>query len=121
MSSTCNGVVAAVMMLGSWVSSAANRVVTVPMELRGHFPVVTVNINGIDVPLTFGSGNAAAIALSQAALDRVKAVPSGQTSRTMDLKGNIFETRKFKTARLEIGGVVFTDVVANLEPWCLLA
>ena len=61
--------------------AAADRPVVVPIKLLGSFPVVTVNIDGNDVPLVFDSGNPGSVALTQAVIDRVKAVPTGETSK----------------------------------------
>jgi hypothetical protein len=100
---------------GSWSSSAADSPVVVPIKLLGNFPVVTVNIDGNDVPLVFDSGNSGSVALTQAVIDRVKALPIGETFRAMDAKGNVIEHPKFKIPRLQIGTVVFTDIIGELD------
>jgi hypothetical protein len=105
----------AVTMIGWYGSVTAGPAVVVPITLKSHFPILTANINGHDVPLIFDSGNAATIAISQAVVDRVHAMPSGQTSRTMDIKGNVFENPKFTIARLQIGSAVFTNIVVDLD------
>jgi hypothetical protein len=98
-----------------WSSSAADSPVVVPIKLLGNFPVVTVNIDGNDVPLVFDSGNSGSVALTQAVIDRVKALPIGETFRAMDAKGNVIEHPKFKIPRLQIGTVVFTDIIGELD------
>ena len=95
--------------------AAADRPVVVPIKLLGSFPVVTVNIDGNDVPLVFDSGNPGSVALTQAVIDRVKAVPTGETSKGMDAKGNVIEYPKFKIPRLQIGSATFTNVIAELN------
>ena len=100
---------------GSWSSAAADRPVVVPIRLLGNFPVVIVNIDGNDVPLVFDSGNSGSVALTQAAIDRVKALPTGETSKGMDPKGNTLDYPKFKIPRLQIGTAVFTDVIGELD------
>ena len=102
-------------MFGGWCSAAADRPVVVPIRLLGRFPVVTANIGGSDVPLIFDSGNSGSVALTQAAIDRVKALPTGETSREMDAKGNVLEHPKFTIPRLQIGTAVFTDVIGDLD------
>src|SRR6266404_5368620 len=104
-----------VTVFGSWSSAAADRPVVVPIRLLGNFPVVIVNIGGNDVPLVFASGNSGSVALTQAVIDRVKALPTGETSKGMDPKGNVIEYPKFKSPRLQIGSAVFTDVIAELD------
>jgi hypothetical protein len=94
---------------------AADGPVVVPIKLLGNFPVVTVNIDGNDVPLVFDSGNPGSVALTQAVIGRVKAVPTGETSKGMDAKGNVIEYPKFKIPRLQIGSATFTDVIAELD------
>jgi hypothetical protein len=104
-----------VTVFGSWRSAAADRPVVVPIRLSGNFPVVIVNIGGNDVPLVFDSGNSGSVALTQAVIDRVKALPTGETSKGMDPKGNVIEYPEFKIPRLQIGSAVFTDVIAELD------
>ncbi len=95
--------------------AAADRPVIVPITLLGHFPVVDVNIDGIDVPLVFDSGNSASVALSQAVLDHVKASPTGESSRGVDAQGNVLVYPKYSIGRVQIGAAIFTDVVAQLD------
>jgi hypothetical protein len=104
-----------VTVFGSWSSAAADRPVVVPIRLLGNFPVVIVNIGDNDVPLVFDSGNSGSVALTQAVIDRVKALPTGETFKGMDPKGNVIEYPKFKIPRLQIGSAVFTDVIAELD------
>jgi hypothetical protein len=94
---------------------AADRPVVVPIRLLGHFAVVAVNIDGSEVPLVLDSGNPVSIALTQEAIDRVKALPTGETSRGMDAKGNVIQYPKFKIHRIQIGTAVFTDVIGELD------
>ncbi len=96
-------------------SASADPPVVVPITLQRNFPLVTVSIDGNDLALVFDSGNSGSAALTRAAIDRIKALPSGETSRSMDLKGNILEYPKFKIPRLQIGTAVFTDVIVELD------
>jgi hypothetical protein len=95
--------------------AAADRPIVVPITLLGNSAVVTVNIDGNDVPLVFDSGSSGSVALTQAVIDRVKALPTGETSRGMDAKGNVITYPKFKIPRLQIGTAVFTDVIGELD------
>ncbi len=94
---------------------AADRSVVVPITLLGHFPVVSANIGGIDVPLVFDSGNSASVALTQAVLDRVNATPTGESSRGVDAQGNVLVIPKYSIGRIQIGAAIFTDVLAQLD------
>ncbi len=104
-----------VTMFGCVTNAAANRPIVVPIRLLGNLPVVIVNIDGNDVPLVFDSGNSGSIALTQAAIDRVGALPIGETSRGMDAKGNTLVYTKFKIPRLQIGAATITDVIGELD------
>jgi Aspartyl protease len=95
--------------------AAAERPILVPITLLGNSAIVTVKIDGNDVPLVFDSGSSASVSLTQAAIDRVKALPTGETSRGMDAKGNVIKYPKFKIHRLQIGTAAFTDVIGELD------
>jgi len=95
--------------------AAAERPIVVPIKLLGNSAFVSVNIDGNDVPLIFDSGSSGSIALTQAAIDRVKAQPIGETSRAMDAKGNVLQYPKFKIHRIQIGAAVFNDVIGELD------
>ncbi len=95
--------------------AAADRPVVLPIKLLGNFPVVNVTIEGKNVPLVFDSGNSGSVALTQAVLDAVKAIPTGQTSRGIDPKGNLITYPKYIVHRLQIGTAIFTEVLAELD------
>jgi Aspartyl protease len=95
--------------------AAADRPITVPIQLRDHFPVLTADIDGNTVSLVFDSGNSVTIALTQALIDRVKALPTGEFSSGMDAKGNVIKYPRFTIPHLQIGSAVFTDVIAELD------
>lgn len=101
--------------LSSIVCIAADRPIVVPIKLLGHFPVLIADIDGNAVPLQFDSGNSGSVALTQAVIDRVKALPTGEFSKGMDAKGNVIRYPKFKIPRLRIGTAVFTDVIGELD------
>ena len=95
--------------------AAADRPVVVPIRLVGNFAVVTANIDGSEVPLVFDSGSSVSVSLTQAVIDRVKALPTGETSGGMDAKGNVLKYPKFKFHRIRVGTAVFTDVIGELD------
>lgn len=86
---------------------------TVPMQLLGNFPVITAQIDGIGVPLVFDLPDESAVALKQTVIDRVKTSPAGETHRALDAMGNVIQSGTFKLRRLQIGNVVFTDVIGR--------
>ena len=98
------------LVLGS-TAAGAERAVTVPIQILGNFPVVNATIEGNTVPLIFDLGDDSALVLSQAVIDRVKAMPTGETQRMKDLEGHVIQSPKFKIPRLQIGDALFTDVV----------
>jgi hypothetical protein len=79
---------------------------TVPMQLLGNFP-------GVEVPLAFDLGDKEALVLRQSVIDRVKTVPTGETHGAKDAMGNVIRFQTFKLPRLQIGDIVFTDVVGR--------
>jgi hypothetical protein len=119
MKGRANGESSALLALAMAVTSsgcaAADRPTVVPISLQGNFAVVTVNIDGNDVRLVFDSGDSVSVALSQAVLDRIKATPSGETSKGMDPKGNLIEYHKYNLRRIQIGAAIFTDVIGELD------
>jgi hypothetical protein len=95
--------------------AASDRPIVVPIKLLGNFAVVTANIDGSDVPLVFDSGSSASVSLTQEVIDRVKALPTGESSRGMDAKGNVIQYPKFKIHRIQMATAVFTDVIGELD------
>lgn len=94
---------------------SADESTTVPIQIRGNFPVVNVKIDGMDVPLTFDLGNTTALVLSQKILDRVKTLPIDEIDRSSDVQGNVIQSAKFKLSLLQIGSARFTDVIGRLD------
>jgi hypothetical protein len=86
---------------------------TVPMQLLGNFPVITVKIEGNDVPLTFDLGDASALVLQQSVIDQLKTIPASETHRAKDVMGNVSHSVMFKVPRVQIGSAVFTDVTGR--------
>jgi hypothetical protein len=86
---------------------------TVPMQLRGNYPVIIAQIDGIDVPLVFDLPDESALALSQTVIDRIRTSPAGETHRARDAMGNVIQSGTFKVPRLQIGDAVFTDVIGR--------
>ena len=111
----CKSAAFLAMLMIAFGCAAADRPVIVPMKLLGNFPVVNVTIDGNDVPLVVDLGNSGSVALTQAVIDRVQAMPTGETSRGIDPKGNVIEYPKFRIPRLQIATAVFTDVIGELD------
>jgi hypothetical protein len=109
----CKSAAFLAMLMIAFGCAAADRPVIVPMKLLGNFPNVT--IDGNDVPLVVDLGNSGSVALTQAVIDRVQAMPTGETSRGIDPKGNVIEYPKFRIPRLQIATAVFTDVIGELD------
>ena len=94
--------------------AAADAAITSPIELRDNFPLLTVQVDGIDVRLKFDLGDGDKLALQQSLLDRIGALPTGETARLKGLYG-AFEAPVYKVARIHIGAIVFADVIARLD------
>jgi len=89
--------------------------VIVPIRLLQHFPVLSAKIGGVPVLLQFDSGNSGSVSLTQAVLDTVKAVPTGEFSQGIDGKGNVMKYPKYKIPAIKIGAVTFKDVIGELD------
>ena len=87
----------------------------IPIRLSGNFALVEVRIGGRDMPLLFDTGDSRGILLAQPVIDRIKAKPVGQSSKVIDLKGNIVESPSFEIPRLQIGSIEFENVIADLD------
>lgn len=96
-------------------SAAASAPVIVPLRLAGHFPIVIAKVDGVDVPLAFGSGDSFPVRLEQSVLDQIKAVPIDGITWGLDAKGHLLKSPKFRVSRLQLGDAVFNDVIAELD------
>jgi hypothetical protein len=106
------------MLLGALLamsSAAAGGPVVVPLRLAGHFPIVIAQVDGVDVPLAFGSGDSFPVRLEQSVLDRIKAVPIDGVTMGLDAKGHLLRSPKFRVSHLQLGDAVFSDVIAELD------
>jgi hypothetical protein len=99
----------------SFASAASDLLSALPIRLVHHYPLITANVDGYDIPLQFDSGSSATVSLTQTVIDRIHARPTGEHSRGIDAKGHILEYPKFKVSRIQIGTEVFTDVTAELD------
>ena len=95
-------------------ASPANSTV-IPIRLSGNFALVEVRIGGRDMPLLLDTGDSRGILLAQPVIDRIKAKSVGQSSKVIDLKGNIVESPQFEIPRLQIGSIEFANVIADLD------
>ena len=71
-------------------SGLASPEIVLPLKLAGHFAVIMAKIDGLEVPLIFGTGDSPAVVLQQSVLDHIKAPPAppDATSMGLDVKGN---------------------------------
>ena len=88
---------------------------TLPIKLSGNYPLITAEIDGVDVPLVLDTGDSANVALAQGVLDRIKATPTGASGRALDAMGNALTKPKYKVRHLRLGGIDFADVTAQLD------
>jgi hypothetical protein len=107
---------AAILAVGP-ASALAGPEIVLPLKLAGHFPIVMAKVDGLDVPLIFGTGDSPAVVLQQSVLDHIKAAsaPPDATSMGLDVKGNLLHFRKFRVSHLQLGDAAFTDVIAQLD------
>jgi hypothetical protein len=88
--------------------------VVVPLGIVGHAAIVMTRIDGVMVPLQVDSGDSTTLALQKAVLDRVRATPTGQSSKQRYIKGTV-SSPWYRVHRVQIGGTVFTDVLVRLD------
>ena len=79
----------------------------------GTSPIVIAKIEGINVPLAFDLGDSSPLVLKQKFFDQITTLPSKESHRGTDVQGNIIESETFIVPRLQLGTVVFTDVVGR--------
>jgi hypothetical protein len=97
------------------VSATATSAMIVPLRLSRHFPIIVATIDGLDVPLVLDSGDQSTVALQQSVLDKIKAVPTSESTQLQFAKGPTVKSAKFRIPRLQIGQTVFTDVIGRLD------
>jgi hypothetical protein len=95
--------------------AAAEGTITVPLEIRGNFPVVTARIDGRELPLMFDLGGDFDLVLTEPALAMVRTTPLEGSYQFSDVKGNIIEAPLFRVAQVDVGGVVFADVTGHAD------
>jgi hypothetical protein len=111
---------AAVVMLtatfvGSCASVARAKTVSVPIELVGNYPILSVDIEGHKVRLMFDLGEDSALVLTRTALDEIKIAPTGADRDIADVKGNTMVSPTFSVPHLQIGRAVFTNVAGRVD------
>lgn len=95
-------------------SALASSPVVVPLRIVGHAAIVMTRIDGVIVPLQVDSGDSTTAALQKSVLDRVRATPTGQSSKQRYIKG-IVSSPWYRVHRVQIGRAVFTNVVLRLD------
>lgn len=88
--------------------------IAIPIELRDKYPFLTATVDGTDVKLKFDLGSSSALVLQRSTLDRIKAAPTGESSKFQSLDG-VYESPKFKISHLRIGSTAFADVVTTVD------
>jgi hypothetical protein len=94
---------------------AGEGAVTVPLEIRGNFPVITARVDGHELPLMFDLGGDFDLVLTEPALALVRTTPVEGSYQSSDVKGNIIEAPLFRVAQVDISGVVFADVTGHAD------
>jgi len=97
------------------VSAQATSAMILPLRLSRHFPIIVAKIEGQDVPLVFDSGDQSTVALQQSVLNKIKAVPTKESTELHFAEGPAVKSPKFRIRRLQIGQTVFTDVIGRLD------
>jgi hypothetical protein len=96
-------------------AAAAAHPTVVPLQLRDHAPLLMARIDGVDVALVFDSGDQSTLALQASVLQKIKAVPTGDSSEQHYVKGDPVRTAEYRLTRLEVGAAVFSDFVGRAD------
>ena len=110
-------IVTIVGMMGALSVAHADSPVIVPIELRNHTSIVVATIEGQGVPLVFDLGDQTAVKLDQSVLDRIKAVPTGKSTKEVGLKGHVIEIPTYTVPLMRIGTAEFRNVIAQLSKY----
>jgi len=104
----------ALLMFGALLTrTAAAGTTTVPLQVLGNFPVISVRIEALDVPLIFDLGDDSALVLAQSVIQRVKTLPVSDNHRARDVAGNVVQSTMFTVPRLQIGKLEFSNVTGR--------
>jgi Aspartyl protease len=96
-------------------ATTASAPIVVPLRLRSHFAIIAAEIEGIDLPLVFDSGDQSTVALQQSIVDKIKSEPVSESADLQFAQGPTVKSAKFRIPRLQIGRAAFTDVVARVD------
>ena len=91
-------------------STAPVSPIRIPVELRGGMPTVSVGIAGKTLKLFVDSAGYNAIALTAAELLRIPVTYSGESTRSTNASGEIYESRRFIAPDVVLGGVTIGDL-----------
>jgi hypothetical protein len=94
-------------------AALADAPVQIPIQVSDNFPVLTVKIAGMDVPVVFDSGDQSTLVLQRDVLYQTKAVPTGAATQQRFVKGKVVQSMQYRLPRVQIGDVVFTNVVGR--------
>ncbi len=88
--------------------------VQVPFRLVGpSSPLVTIRIHDREIPLELDIGDASAMVLHPAVLSELNTTPTGESYKGYGMEGKVFEAPIVKVDRVEMGGIVFSDVLTH--------
>src|ERR1700730_13929593 len=108
MSRICAAIAAAVSAAIAGCSTtpgAIQPLVQVPLELRRGMPTTTVSVGGIELNLFVHLGAYSAVALTEAALNRLVVRYLTDSTRSTNASGEIYESRRFVAPVVRLGGV----------------
>ncbi|MGH9643014.1 MAG: hypothetical protein ACRD3Q_11375 [Terriglobales bacterium] len=95
----------------SHVATSVLGPVRVPFRLVGpSSPLVTIRIQKRDIPLELDIGDASSLVLHPAVLSELNTTPTGELYKGYGIEGRVIEEPVVKVDRVEIGGIVFSDV-----------
>ena len=90
--------------------SAEVASVTVPIEIVGTSPIITVRIDGLDVPVLFDIGRSGNLSLFPSVLNDIDKVPFGESAGGVAIEGPTGKRPIYKVELVQVGGANFEDV-----------
>ena len=101
------------------LSPAAAPIVSptqIPFHLAGpSSPIITLHIQGHDIPLELDIGDATSLVLHPAILNELKTTPTGETWQGYGMEGKLTTEPMVKVDRVDMGSVVFPNVTIRAD------
>lgn len=89
--------------------------VHVPMKLVKRTPVLTVQINDIDVDLQLDTGSGTTLTLYPEILEQLETSPTGEVHESIGMEGVAMKNPVFVVARVELGSAMYDNLAVRQD------